>query len=263
MRIDEATFALIDTETTRKDAKDPENELLEVAVDLYGRCGADHLGSFSSLVYVTRPIPPENSAVHNLTTRDTIYAPERAVVIQQLQEFVPADAVPVAHNAAFDSQVLADVALGEWLCTERLAHHLTPHAANFKLATLRYTYGILDIDYEGIADERRSHSATGDLRVLAPVFFRLLDKYQEYVAEIVGADRERSEKAQQVETLIAFAKRPYVMAHFPNFGKHAGVPFPEVPLDYFEWCLSPRGLTDMDDDLRRNIQRELKRRQAA
>jgi DNA polymerase III epsilon subunit-like protein len=271
MKISDATFALIDTETTRKDPVDPENELCEVACDVYDieeagvLMSEDHLElrrSFSSLVYVVREIPPENSAVHNLTLRDLIDAPERTVVMEKLRAFIPQDAICVAHNSRFDQAVLADSSLGDFLCTERMARHLVPNAPNFKLSTLRYLFGFYDIDYSELPEERRVHSAAGDLRVLAPVFFHLVSLYRKWAGEVCNGDASRLEKAEQVETLMAWSKAPYKMTYWPNFGKHKGIAFDQIPLDYFDWCLSPKGLTDMDDDLRANINREMKRRAA-
>ena len=262
MKISDATFCLIDCETTRKDPTDPENELIEVACDLFQGDGL-RIDSFSSLVYVTRPIPPENSAIHNLTIRDVMDAPSYEQVSFNFKRFVPPEAIPVAHHAEFDSKVLAEFGLGGWLCSERMAHHLTPDLPNFKLATLRYAFGFYDIDYSGLPEERRVHSAAGDLRVLAPVFFHLVAKYIAWATEVCAGDEARIEKAMQVETILAWSKAPYKMAKWPNFGKHNGAPFDQIPLDYFNWCLSPKGLTDMDDDLRFNIQREMKRRTSA
>jgi DNA polymerase III epsilon subunit-like protein len=258
MKITDATYALIDTETTRKDAADPENELIEVACDLYYGINAvvpfSESHSFSSIVYVMRPIPPENSAIHNLSTRDIIDAPERAAVIEQLRGFIPKGAIPVAHNAPFDSAVLADLNLGEWVCTERLAHPLSPGLGNYKLGTLRYAYSFFDIDYSGLPEERRVHSAAGDLRVLAPVFFHLIQRYRETVAEICGDDAGRLEKAEQVETMIAWAKRPYVINTMP-FGKHKGESLISCPRSYLEWML--QSMKDLSPDLEWNIKRAL------
>lgn len=266
MKISDATFCLIDCETTRKDPTDPENELIEVACDLFQGDGL-RIDSFSSLVYVSRPIPPENSAIHNLTIRDVIDASGRDKVMTELQRVIgiqldAQSVIPVAYHADFDSKVLPEIG-GLWLCAERMAHHLTPDLPNFKLATLRYAFGFYDIDYSGLPEERRVHSAAGDLRVLAPVFFHLVEKYIAWATEVCAGDEARLEKAMQVETLLTWAKSPYKMTKWPNFGKHNGAPFDQIPLDYFQWCLSPKGLTDMDDDLRFNIQREMKRRMSA
>jgi len=156
--------------------------------------------------------------------------------------------------------VLADVLPGDWLCTQRMAQHLRPDLGNYKLGTLRYAFGFDDIDYSGIEGTRQSHSAAGDLRVLAPVFFHLVGLYCAWAASVCGDNQARLDDATQIEMLIKWAKSPIKMAKWPNFGKHNGVPFEQIPLDYFQWCLSPKGLTDMDDDLRWNINREIKRR---
>lgn len=264
MNILDATFALLDTETTGIDVKDPKTEVIEVAADLYNGRG-ELLDRFASLVLPVHPIPTSTSAVHHLVEEDLEGAPPRAQVDELLRAYLPAGVVPVAHNAAFDSALMADTVPGEWLCTNRMAHHLMQGLdwpRGFGLSTLLYTFGyrLRDIDLSDLASYRAVHSAPGDVRLLAPVFFHLIARYRAYAEEKCAGDVERLEKAEQVETLLEFTRRPYVMSKFPNFGKHADVALDAIPIDYFEWCLSPRGLTDMDADLRWNIQRELKRR---
>lgn len=262
MKLADATFAIIDTETTRKDPDDPELELVEVAVDLYHDLGCTLVDRFHALVRVQRPIPSEVSGIHHLTNEDVADANSREVIMESLWGFLRAhNAIPVAHHAAYDAKVLYEIT-APWICSERLAHHLTPELADFKLGTLRYAYGFRDISFEGInaPPERWAHGAEGDIRVLAPVFFHLVARYRAWAEQVCNGDLERLEKAEQVETLITFAKRPYVMAKWPPFGKHGGDKFEDIPSDYFRWCFSDRGLTDMDDDLRYNIGREMARR---
>jgi exodeoxyribonuclease X len=245
----ETPFVLLDTETT--DREPEKAELLEVAARLLdGELAL--VREFSSLVRPTQPIPPAASAIHHIVDADVEDAPERAVVEDQLLAFLPASAVIVAHNAPYDRAIVGErFAAFPWLCTQRLAQHLAPEAPEYKNATLYYWMG-------GPKVTGALHRAGGDLDVTWFNLARLLDRYRAFAVEQCAGDPERLAKSEQIETLLEFVNRPYVMTKFPNFGKHKGVAMDQIPLDYFEWCLSPRGLTDCDEDLRWNIRRQMR-----
>ena len=246
--IADATFVLLDCETAGVEKGD---DLLEIAAREL-RSGL----AFDTLVRPTKPIPPEASAVHHLIDDDFEDAPDRDVALEQLLAFVPdPHAVIVAYNAPFDRGVIAP-ALDDraWICSERLAHHLVPQAPNFKLATLYYFLG-------GPKIETPLHRAIADLRILDFVFGRLMDLYTLWAAEKCAGDEARLAKSAEIESLLAFAERPYVMLTVP-FGKYAGQPFDALIADagYTRWML---GLPDLSADLRYNIERAKKRREGA
>lgn len=261
MTVGETIFAFTDTETTRQDPADPEQEVIEVATSVWDGAGVFQR-EFVSLVFAQHPIPAASSGIHHLTDGDLIGQPSREQIDEQLLTLVTECAslpVPVAHNAPFDKAVLGNERNGlhamEWLCTERMAHHLIPDAPNFKLGTLFYHLG----GRTPILPGTTSHRAAFDVVMLVFVFFKLLATYRDYVRTKVAGDEARIAKSEQIEIFLEFFRRPYVMTHWPNFGKHARAPLASIPLDYFEWCLSPRGLTDMDADLRFNIERQMRR----
>ncbi|MDB5069565.1 MAG: exoX [Candidatus Eremiobacteraeota bacterium] len=254
MTIAESNFVLVDTETTHRE---PEHaELLEVAARRLD--GSLRLvDRFVSLCRPTKPIPPAASAVHHLVDGDFSDAPERAAVEDALSAFLPSDAALVAHNADYDRALLGDrFAAFRWICTERMARHLVPDAPEFKNATLYYWFG-------GPKITRALHGADADLDVTEFNFRELLARYRVYAAETCGGDAERLAKSEDLDTMLAFFARPYVMTHWPNFGKWRGAPMDDIPTDYFEWALSSRGLTDCDDDLRWNLERQMRRRGVA
>jgi exodeoxyribonuclease X len=245
LRIQDATWALVDTETSGVEKGD---DLLEVAVHLYH--GIEPGERFTTLVKPTKPIPPESSGIHGLVDDMFDDAPERYEVMLALAEFIPEDAIVVAHNAQFDLGVL------EWdrphLCSERMAHHLTPEAPNFKLATLRYFYGFHHLDVGA------AHRADADLVTTAAVFFHLVARYRAWAEEVCAGDVDRLAKAEEVETMIAWAKRPYIMAR-PAFGKHKTWDALLGDTGYTAWMLK---LPDLSPEMRWNIEREQKLRRA-
>lgn len=240
MNLTDATWALVDTETS---GTEPGDDLLEVACHLYSGLGTVAGERFSSLVRPTKPIPPEASGVHGLTDEDFDDAPARVDVLAAIATWLPADAIIVAHHAEFDLRVLG---WEDWpaVCSARLAHHMTPEAPNFKLATLRYYYGYKHLPVGA------AHRADADLVVLAPVFFYLVMLYRAWASDICGDDTERLAKAETVEALIATTKRPYLLAR-PAFGKHKT--WAELFADpgYLRWMIR---LPDLSPEMRYSIQ---------
>jgi len=244
----DTSFVICDVETSGKDAYNA--DLLEVAA-LHLDYAGNAFARFESLVRPTAPVPHDSSGIHNLTDEDLAGAPSREVVERALQRFVPADAIVVAHHAAFDSVVLRR-ALGDrrWLCAERLAHHLDPDAPNFKLGTLRYRYGHRTIDTDGL----KAHRALADVLVLVRVFGTLLNYYE----QLSGGGGEDIAAVDADAQLVAFTAAPYIVKTI-LFGKHVGTAIADLPLDYLQWGVGPRGFTD-DPDLLHTFRSELARR---
>jgi exodeoxyribonuclease X len=243
--IGETTFVLLDTETggTEEGA-----DLLEIAAR-NNRTGE----VFETLVSPTRPIPPDSSGVHHLVEADFVGAPDRATALADLEAFVPAGALVVAHNAPFDQRMIAPaLADRRFLCSERLAHHLVPDAPNFKLGTLYYYLG-------GAKIETALHRAAADLDPLDYVLARLLMRYEAWADEKCAGDEARLAKSAEIDSLLAFVARPYIMLR-PPFGKYKT--FDELIDDegYCRWMLR---LPDLSPDLRYNIQRAQQRRREA
>jgi exodeoxyribonuclease X len=249
MKIPEATWALIDTETSGLEA---DCDLLEVAVHLYRACGTDPGARFTTLVKPTKPIPPQASGVHGLIDEDFEDAPARADAIHKLCEFIPIGAVIVAHHAEFDAALLQELT-DPFLCSERMARHLTPEAPDFRLQTLRYYYGFKHLDVEA------THRADADLLVLAPVFFHLVARYRGWAEEQCDGDLDRLAKAEEVETLIKWSKGPYRLIR-PAFGKYKTWDDLLADGGYTDWMLR---LPDLSPEMRWNIERERKARRAA
>jgi exodeoxyribonuclease X len=242
----DATFVVIDTETTGLDTAS--DELVEVAAAVYERGGsANPLAMFATLVRPEKTIPPDVSAIHHLRNCDLVVAPRPATVLVALEAFIARqapDSVLVAHNLAFDLPFLtrADeegtLAKRPALCTRRLAQHLVTDAPTYKNQGLRY-YFDLEVDTFGIMP----HRALADVLVTGAVLQHLF---------LMG------DCPQTVEELIALSASPIEYQRMP-FGKHRDAAINEVPTDYISWCLRT---TDLDPDLRWSLEQSLKRRGA-
>ncbi len=168
--IEEATFAVVDVETTgsRSGGSDRVTEVA-VAVVQGARCEI----VFDSLVNPERPIPPMVVSITKITDAMVRGAPTFDLLADQLVS-VLAGRVFVAHNMRFDwhfvrSELKRTKSLGlegQRLCTVRLARNLIPGLPSYGLDVVQ--------EYFGIENHAR-HRAGGDALATAVVLQRLLD----------------------------------------------------------------------------------------
>lgn len=249
MKIEDATFVVVDTETDGLGEGDEKPAVIEVAAVATSIHRAN-LGMFHSLAYPARPIPPEVSAVHGRTNEDLRFAPEWEEVEDDLARFIdrfallsvdadPETPVLAAHNAEYDAPLL-HLPGYQWLCSQRLAMHFWPDAPNFKLGTLRFWRNLPATAFGNAAHWALPDTMNATLLLRAQLFEAL----------------ERG--FETVEQLIELADSPARLVRMP-LGKHRG-PMRDVPTDYISWALSSRGMTDMSKDLKFTLQLELKER---
>lgn len=228
MDITQATFAVLDVETTGDDPT--VDRIVEIAcvVTTLDR----ELTSISMLVNPGIPIPPEASAIHHLTDRDVAgeLGLELALgaLTSHLTPFGPFAAY-VAHNAPFDSAFLPMLQRAPWLDTLRLAKRLRPEARHHGNEVLRYAEGLTG----PFIDDTLPHRALHDAAVTAALLRKLL-------GEIVGS----SLWPQDVDALILDITAPMVLRGKVGFGKHKDLLWSEVPKDYLAWMVKQ----DFDPD---------------
>jgi exodeoxyribonuclease X len=259
MLISEAVYCVIDCETT---GLDPETDRI-VEIACVATSTTEVLGMWASLVD-GRPCNAVTSAIHGLVDNDLIGAPAfRPEVSYRLWEFIgrydserltsrdiAIEPTIAAHNAAFDKSFVdpdEPTHITQWLCTKRLAQQIYPTAPSSANQVLRH-YLNLKVDTYGVLP----HRALADCLVTAALL-------REELA-FLPAFLEDSGKPpiETVDQLIAFADSPIILLNMPK-GKHRG-PVADVPTDYIEWALSPRGMTDMDRDLKYTLETELAKR---
>ncbi len=162
---------VLDTETTGLEPSKGDRIISLSAVKI--RAGKVLAGSqFHTLVNPGRPVPAASSEFHGLRDEDVADAPSLAEVLPKFHAFV-ANAVLVAHNAAFDKKFLDMGAREAGL----------PLLENPVLDTLFLSYGVhkdleghnLDAIAErlGVTIEGR-HTSLGDARATAEIFLRLI-----------------------------------------------------------------------------------------
>src|SRR5262249_22189202 len=131
--------------------------------------------TFERLVNPGRPIPEASICFHGITDEMVRDTPPFAVVLPAFHLFA-ADAVLVAHNAAFDITFLHRAAEGA-LCFDHpvvdpllLSAHLYPAEADHSLDAIAARLGL---------DVVQRHSALRDSLLTAAILLRLLDRCEE------------------------------------------------------------------------------------
>lgn len=220
MRIEDATFVIIDTETTGTRVE--QDRVIEVgAVKVQGGRVVDE---FAAMVNPHRSVPGRITRLTGITTAMVFDQPDAAVVLPRLLDFL-GDAVFVAHNLSFDERFLnAELErLGRKplgnpsLCTLRLARRLLPGLRSKGLSSL--------IDFFGLQVEYR-HRALGDASATAEVLLRFLSQL-EFEHDVVTLD-----------DLLHFQHRNYralrqAPAHLRHIREHVLPDVPDRPGVYF------------------------------
>ena len=122
------------------------------------------------------PIPPAATAIHGITEAMVVDKPPISVVLPQFQQFA-ADAVLVAHNAAFDMKFIGLAAARHGLRFEQpvidtllMSAHLDPGESDHSLDGIAARLGL---------DFMRRHSALGDALVTAGILVRQIERLEE------------------------------------------------------------------------------------
>jgi DNA polymerase-3 subunit epsilon len=164
------SFVVVDVETTGSRAL-AGDRITEIAVVLVR--GGVATTVFDTLINPERPIPPQITAITNITWSMVKNAPKFAEVCDQLLGVLEGH-VFVAHNAAFDwrfvstevERVTRRPLVGRTLCTVRLSRQLLPRLSRRNLDAISAYYDIVNT---------ARHRAGGDAVATAKVFLRLLD----------------------------------------------------------------------------------------
>ena len=169
MRITEAVFVVVDTETTGlHPARD---RLIEIAaVRIAGGAATER---FNELVNPQRAIPGSITRLTGITNEMVSPCASSQEVLPQFLEFL-GDAVLVAHNLNFDLRFLnAELSSAGMqqlacptICTLRLARRLLPGLRSKSLRNLTHFYKIVN---------RQAHRALADAEATAGVFSRMAD----------------------------------------------------------------------------------------
>ncbi|MCB1106639.1 MAG: DUF3820 family protein [Chlamydiia bacterium] len=183
--------------------------------------------TFHRLINPGCPIPPDASAIHNITDEMVKEAPPFDTVAKKFALFCSDEVVLIAHNNdAFDKPFLEQefqrngVSLPDWPYIDSLkfSRKYRPDLPRHSLQHLR--------EYHGI-EANNAHRALDDVIILHQVFSLMIDDLT-------------------METILELMSQKQVLRHMP-FGKHRGVPLKEIPPGYVRW-LHENGALDKPDN---------------
>jgi DNA polymerase-3 subunit epsilon/exodeoxyribonuclease X len=201
-----------------------------------------------SLVNEGKKIPPEASAIHNITNEMIADAPSlpKSAPFELLFSFNNESNSLVMHGSEFFLELLRDAGLiwhGKIIDTQRVAKHLSQESEIFSLEFLRYELRLYRNEDSlkslvGIKDALISHHALSDAVIIKLLF--------DYFAQEVSCEQMSH---------LSFEK---VLLEKFTFGKYKGRYIEEIAMQestYLQWMLS---LESLDSDLRYSLEYYLK-----
>ena len=231
-KLNSATFACIDVETTGLDIKN--DRVIEVAAVLFTEDSI--IDEFQTLVDPQREIPKASQEIHNISDEMVQGQPKIREVLPNLLAFVGRHTI-IGHGIQFDINILCEEAArcgipctlnrNPFIDTLRLARLYGESPSN-SLDVLRRHF---NIQAEG------AHRAHGDALVNIQVFRHLTAQFS------------------TTDQIFATLEKPISMKNMP-LGKHKGRSLREIPLDYLCWAARQ----DFDRDLLFSLRSEIARR---
>ena len=200
-----------DTETTG--VRNDKDRIIELAAF----DPIDHR-TFCQFINPHSPIPPEATAIHQITDEMVANAPSFREVAESFVAFCPAGTVLIAHNNdAFDKLFLEqefkrsglELPQFHFIDTLKWARKYRADLPRHTLQSLREVYGF---------QANQAHRALDDVIVLHQVFSAMIDDLS-------------------IEKVLELLARPQSQIRMP-FGKHQGKLLAEVPKDYVAWLAS-------------------------
>lgn len=183
--------------------------------------------TFDHLIKPTIPIPPEATAIHNITDDMVKDKPSFKEIAEAFVEYCEGDVVLIAHNCdRFDKPFLErefakhGLEVPEWNYLDSLkwARRYRPDLPKHTLQHLRETYGF---------PANNAHRALDDVITLQRIFESMIDDLDpDLVFDLLNEER-------------AITTMP--------FGKYKGKPLQMVPSDYVQW-LSKNGALDKKEN---------------
>ena len=200
--LDQATFVVVDTETTG--SRPGEDRLIEIGAARL--VGGEVVETFQQLVDPGRHVPKRITWLTGISTAMVYGQPSATEVMPRFVEFL-GDAVLVAHNLPFDARFL-DLALDEAglpglrnpsLDTLRLARRLLSSLPSKGLSHLTKHFGI---------QVNGRHRALGDAVATAELLTILIDRLRiefgaETVGDVLGFQTKRYKETRREPTHLA------------------------------------------------------------
>lgn len=189
----------------------------------------------SEFVDPGKPIEVGAMAIHHITEEDV---KGKRKPQQVLGEIEPGVDIFVAHNAKFEQEFFKTPI--PWICTYKLALRCVPQAPNHQNQTLRY-FLKTPVNKNSCFPP---HRAGPDSYVTAHTLGKFM---KDLMGELT------------IEQMIKWSSEPPLFPTCPIGAKYRGKPWGDVDSGFLIWGIKQ---PDMDEDIKWNFRRELKRRQA-
>lgn len=226
------TFICLDVEATGLSVET--DEIVELAVVKFTY--DEILDTFETLINPVCDIPQESIDVHHITNDMVKDKPTIDQILSSAFDLI-GDHIVVGHNIGYDLSMLIQAAKRHKIdCPLSIERSIdTVRLARLYAGTTTNTLEVLREHFN--IPEEGAHRAMNDVIVNIQVF-----KY-------LAVDFRRT------EDILERLRRPIQLKNFP-LGKHRGLPFREVPIEYLNWAANQ----DFDQDLLYSISEERKRR---
>jgi len=222
-------FVVVDLEATSREPADAhivEWAAVRIEPEWFGT--GRRMECHGGLVRPPIQIPPETSAIHQITDSDVAEAPhwhEEGFKLFDL--LAPEGVIAVAHNAAYEKTLLErelpQLPGLRWLCTYKAALRVWPEAPAHNNETLRY--------YLGYGTGRKCHQAPHSALHDAQVTTQILNDLLLHVKV-------------SVEDMLKWTTEPAMLPRCP-IGEWRGKPWAEVDEGFLLWIL--RKIYDRED----------------
>lgn len=241
-----SSCVVLDTETTDIDVN--QAEIVEIAYTTsFNTSNCDvEVNRFRPI----KPIPPEASAIHHITTRMVKNEPtfsQAADLIGNITSQGPR--FYIAHNSDYDKKVLVasckrdgldslskDFEGTPWICTWRLAKAVLGidySKFQYNLSYLRYALNL------EVSDELGAHDGFSDVTVCAKLF--------EMLVEIAYMDKKIYPDQDLGDQLYNLCWAPKKVETWP-FGKYKGQKLADIPTDFYMWAIENIDLLKEDNE---------------
>lgn len=223
----------LDTETTDLEQR----RLVQLA---YKRYGSDEVfnGLFKPPISITAGASEQNHIVDEDVANAPIFAgSEHAQVLQEILK----DHILIAHNAAFDMEVLKNegVETRMHICTQKVAQSIfdDPAMEKFSQQYLRYYLKL----YKTEPEKRYiAHDAYGDIMVLEKLFLYIFTKMQQ---------DNKTGARETIAQMVNISMNPILLKRL-TYGKHKGKTYEELARtdpSYLAWIRDKKEGTSPDE----------------
>jgi len=243
MLLNKALFLVLDTETTGFDHK--EDKVVQIGA-VWLDSNFDTVDTYESLVCPgEKRIPAGASAIHHLIDEDVEKAPRLEEVLKEIERRGKYNCI-AAHNAPFDMGFIKPPSDIPVIDTLRLARKLWPDIESHKNQFLRYHFQLK------VPRDLPAHSALPDALSTA-AFLKFALEHMKSAA--------KDPNTIDIPGLLEWLAKPMNMsASKARFGKHKGKTWSEIAQQdrsYLSWMIGPKGMSELDEDLKHTVQRLL------